>query len=441
MSNTLLEATIHCLAPFDASHFDAILADETSPLLATARRTAFARYADTPNPRANDEEYRRTDPARFRMERFSPLAPLSPTPASTTEWDDAFDLVVEVSEAGWAIRDLRGEHAGGVTVCSLHEAAATHAALMEKYFYGVAGPASPRKFYDLNTAFFNTGFFVRVEKGVELEKGILIRYRLTTPQVALLPRLVIVGETMSRFTVVEDYECADGLPVLCCAAREFYAAPGAHVKLIALQEWGDQGVHIGEDWALIARDATVDLLTLTLGGRISKMTVGCDTNEPNANAYLGGLFFASGKQHFDLKTLQRHSSPNTYSNMLYKGAAAEKGYSVYQGIIQATKGSIHVDAYQTNNNLLLSPTARTDSLPGLIIDADELACSHGATMGNLDLDQLYYLRTRGVPELEARKMLVLGFFEEVVQRVPQSIIQDRLHADIELKLTQGFVAS
>jgi Fe-S cluster assembly protein SufD len=120
--------------------------------------------------------------------------------------------------------------------------------------------------------------------------------------------------------------------------------------------------------------------------------------------------------------------------MLYKGAVKDTGYSVYQGIIRALKNCVGVDSYQTNNNLVLDPGARADSLPGLIIDADELACSHGATMGNLDPEQMYYLRSRGIPESEARRMLVLGFFEEVIERVPFETMRDRLHEVIEQKL-------
>jgi Fe-S cluster assembly protein SufD len=119
--------------------------------------------------------------------------------------------------------------------------------------------------------------------------------------------------------------------------------------------------------------------------------------------------------------------------MLYKGAVKDRGYSVYQGIIRALKNCIGVDAYQTNNNLVLDPTSRADSIPGLIIDADELACSHGATFGNLDEEQLYYLRSRGISLDEARRMLVLGFFEEVIERIPFEPMRDHLHRAIAEK--------
>jgi Fe-S cluster assembly protein SufD len=286
----------------------------------------------------------------------------------------------------------------------------------------------------LNGAFWNVGFFIHVAKGVELPHGILLRYHNDRPGTALLPRLLVVAESQSKFALAEHFTSPDGIATLCVSAREFHVAAAADVKLVSLQDWGDAGIHIGEDWARVKRDAKVDLFSMTLGGKVSKMSVGCDVCEPNANAYLGGLFFANAKQHFDQKTLQMHSAPNTYSNMLYKGAVKDKGYSVYQGIIRARKHCIGVDAYQTNNNLVLDPDSRADSLPGLIIDADELACSHGATMGNLDPLQIHYLRARGIPEAEARRMLVLAFFEEVIQRIPFSTMQDRLHEVIAKKL-------
>jgi Fe-S cluster assembly protein SufD len=221
---------------------------------------------------------------------------------------------------------------------------------------------------------------------------------------------------------------------LFAGAREFYVEQAAHIKCITLQEWGDTAINIGEDWARVKKDATVDIVTMTLGSKVSKNSVGCDVCERNSNAYLGGLYFANEKQHFDQMTLQMHSSPDTYSNMMYKGAAKDEGYSVYQGVIRATHGSIGVDAYQTNNNLILNKGARADSMPSLIINADELACSHGATMGNLDPEQIYYLRSRGIGEALARQMLVVGFFEEIVKRVPNEAIQERLHELIEENL-------
>ncbi|MFT5122089.1 MAG: Fe-S cluster assembly protein SufD [Kiritimatiellia bacterium] len=421
----------HFMDGFDEAVFNTVSQGE-APFIRARREKAFSDYGMIPNPTNRDEEYRRTDPMTFRFGRYTRMANVATgSLQKTRRWSEGFDVVVSITDKRMGISD---QLPAGVTVCSLNDAATSHPELLKKYFMGPASPEEDRKFLQLNNAFWNAGLLIHVAKGVVLEKGILIHYDVETTDAALLPRLLVIGEEQSQFSIIEDYQSDHETPFLCCSAREFYAHAGANVKLVTIQEWGPAAVHLGEDWARVDRDATVDLVTMSLGGKVSKMSVGCNVCEPNANAYLGGLYFANDKQHFDQKTLQLHSAPNTYSNMLYKGAAKDKGYSVYQGVIQATHGSIGVDAYQTNNNLILDNGARADSLPGLIINADELACSHGATMGNLDQEQIHYLRTRGIDEIQARKMLVLGFFEEVVQRVPYLPIQDRLHDMIENKL-------
>ena len=164
------------------------------------------------------------------------------------------------------------------------------------------------------------------------------------------------------------------------------------------------------------------------------MKFGSDVAGEGSSAELDGLFFCDLDQHVDQKTLQIHSAPNTYSRLLYKGAVQDKGHSVYQGVIQARPGAIKVDAYQTNNNLILTDGAQADTIPGLLIDADDLKCSHGATIGNLDPDQLFYLRSRGFSEAAAKRILVLGFYDEIADRIPYEAIRARVHAIVEEKL-------
>ena len=188
---------------------------------------------------------------------------------------------------------------------------------------------------------------------------------------------------------------------------------------------------------VVEQDGRVDWVTLSLGGRASKLMVGSDVCAPRAHAQLSGVFFADRDQHFDQRTLQLHTSPHTTSYLLYKGAVKDTGRSVYQGVINAKPGAIDVDAYQMNNNLILNEGARADSLPGLEIDADDLKCSHGSTMGTLDPEQLFYLQSRGLPAAEARRLVVAGFFEEVISQVPHAFVQERLREHIQLKMGDG----
>jgi Fe-S cluster assembly protein SufD len=403
-------------------------------LLQAKRTAAYESYASIPNPDRFHEEYRRMDPDLFKIAAFSPLEIPESTAYEAALEDEKYDLIISVSPKGIAIEDKNGVCAdGNLIVMPLDQAAREHTTLLEQSLGAAMVSEEQRKFLELNGAFWNVGFFIYAKKSLVLENGILIRYYNDQADTVLLPRLVVAAESLATFAIAEQFTSPHGVRTLCISGRELLLDAAADVKLVSLQDWGDEGIHIGEDWARVKRDAKVNLFSMTVGGRVSKMTVGCDVCEPNANAYLGGMFFADRDQHFDQKTLQYHSAPNTYSNMLYKGAVKDKGYSVYQGIIRALKNCIGVDSYQTNNNLVLDPTARADSIPGLIIDADELACSHGATFGNIDQDQLYYLQSRGISKAEARRMLVMGFFDEVIERIPFENMQDHLHEVIERK--------
>jgi Fe-S cluster assembly protein SufD len=422
------------LPGFDETALESVRKGEHA-LLQAKRTAAYEAYSRIPNPEAFHEEYRRMDPKLFQLGSFERLTvPAEAIAYEAAEEDSHYDLIISVRPDGYAIEDRNGiTQDEGIHVMSLDDAAASHTTLLEKAMGAALVNEEQRKFLDLNSAFWNVGFFIYVKKGVEVPNGILIRYHNDREGSVLLPKLVVVAETQSRFAISEQFSSPDGIKTLCISGREFLLDAAADVKLVSLQEWGDQGIHIGEDWAKVKRDGKVDLFSMTFGGKVSKMTVGCDVCEPNANAYLGGVFFADRDQHFDQKTLQFHSAPDTYSNMLYKGAVKDNGYSVYQGIIRALKNCVGVDSYQTNNNLVLDKTARADSIPGLIIDADELACSHGATFGNLDAEQLYYLRSRGISEGEARRMLVMGFFDEVIERIPFEPLQEHLHQVIARK--------
>jgi Fe-S cluster assembly protein SufD len=404
-------------------------------LLQAKRTASYESYSCIPNPDAFHEEYRRLNPDLLRIADFRRLEiPLEDIPYEAAGEDAHYDLIISVTPKGFCIEDRKGITADdSVHVVPLQDAAKSHTTLLEQSMGSAMVAEEQRKFLDLNGAFWNVGFLIYVKKKVDLSGGILIRYHNDEPDTVLLPRLVVVAEQESCFSIAEQFTSPDGISTLCISGREFLLDAAADVKLVSLQGWGDQGIHIGEDWARVKRDARVNLFSMTVGGKVSKMTVGCDVCEPNANAYLGGMFFADRDQHFDQKTLQYHSAPDTYSNMLYKGAVKDRGYSVYQGIIRALKNCVGVDSYQTNNNLVLDPTARADSIPSLIIDADELACSHGATFGNIDVEQLYYLRSRGIPEDEARRMLVMGFFDEVIDRIPFENMQDHLHEVIARK--------
>jgi len=421
---------------FNEKIFRQLSSADDAACLRQKRDAAYEQFNALPWPSVRDEEWRRTDPALIPFGQFELLSALRATNSyKSSELDALFDVVVTVDEGGFHIEDRsRLLSKGTVVVKSLADAAARHADAVARHVHGPALIEKNRKFTELNGAFWNFGLYIEIPAKVDLPHGVLVRYRLGKAKSLLIPKVVVVAGEGSRGNVVEVFHSDDSCPVLCVSARELYVSPAARLQLFSLQEWGRTSYHIGEDWGHVDRDAQIDWVTLTLGSHVSKSTMGCNVSAPNANAYLSGLFFADRNQHVDQRTLQQHAAPHTYSNLLYKGAVKDQGHSVYQGIIAAKPGAIKVDAYQMNNNLVLSNGARADSLPGLKIDADDLKCSHGSTMGNLDPEQMFYLRARGLSETEARRTLVLAFFEEIIAKIPYEFLQERIRADVNRKI-------
>ena len=423
------------IGPFDEETFN--LCGQGEPALLRAKREeGFHAYARLAAPTLFDEEWRRTNPMLFPFADFSAGEMLAQVePRESTGYGDSFDVVVDVRDDGFSIEDHAGAvREGRAVVCSLADAAASCGDLIQTYLNGRALPADWDKFVALNDAFWNFGLLVHVLPGVELEKGIHVRYAMSGNAGTIVPQTLVVLGEQSRATILESMTSPPPASWLSIATKEVYLGAAARLGLVTLQEWGGGTVQISNDMALVERDAQVDWIALNLGTGVSKLKLGSDVCGPGACAELDGLFFCNGKQHVDQKTLQIHSAPHTYSRLLYKGVVKDEGHSVYQGIIQAKPGAVKVDAYQTNNNLVLSRGAQADTIPGLLIDADDLKCSHGATIGNLDEDQIFYMRSRGLGDGDARRLLTRGFYDEVADRIPYEWVRNRVHRHVDGRL-------
>ena len=421
---------------FEEARFAELGSAGEPALLQAKREEAFAVYSGMPTPTSRTEAWRRTDPGLFPFGKVTPMPLIAQgEQADSDEWDEQFDLVVAVTDDQYTLTDRAGLLAGGkVSVGTLAEAAVARPELIERRLQGEILPPSTNKFVALNQAFWNMGFYVEVAEGVEMERGVLFRYNFQRNESVVVPRLLVVVGAGSRAKLVERYVSADEATLVSVASKEMYVGEGANLQMVTSHDWGDQTYVMDHDMAKVERDGRIDWITLNFGGKVSKLMFGSDVAGPGSSAELDGLFFAAADQHVDQTTLQIHSSPHTYSRLLYKGAVKDRGHSVYQGIIQAKPGAIDVDSYQTNNNLVLNDGARADTIPGLLIDADDLKCSHGATIGNVDPEQVFYLRSRGLSEDEARRMLIVGYFEEIVDRIPFEFLKDRVHEHIEEKL-------
>ena len=424
------------MAGFEEAEFNALDSRNEPVFVKAAREEAFSLYRMLPLPHRRMEEWRRTDPARFPFAKVKsppPLGLASELPKG--DGDDSFDGVVAIEDGRFGIRDVSGVLKDRkILVLPLDEAATNHPELVHKYLKNHARGVEAGKFERLNDAFWNVGIFIHIPDRVDIERGIFIRYELKSPPSVWVPRLLIVAGERSKATIVERMVSPDAALIQTVMSKELYVAPSANLRVISLQEWGANTFHIANDWARVEREGKMDWLTLNFGSRLSRMSFGSDMVGEGASAELDGLYFATGEQHFDQITLQVHSSPHTTSNLLYKGAVKDKARSIHQGMIIARKGADGVDAYQKNNNLILSDGARADSLPSLRIDTDDLKCGHGSTIGSLDADQLFYLRSRGLDETEARRTLVKGFCEDIAARIPYALVRQAVAREIDAKI-------
>jgi Fe-S cluster assembly protein SufD len=208
------------------------------------------------------------------------------------------------------------------------------------------------------------------------------------------------------------------------------------VQYVAVQRLGTGAFYQSAQRTLAGRDATLDTLNVGLGASVSRVDLNARLLGPGANSDMLGLYFGDGSQHFDFNTSQDHVTPNTSSDLLYKGALDGSSRAVFRGVIRVHPGAQKTDAYQKNRNLLLSPKAHADSLPNLEIQADDVKCSHGATVGELDEEAKFYLMSRGLDRVQAERLVVLGFLGEVLSRLPLGGVAEKVTRVIEEKLGQ-----
>jgi Fe-S cluster assembly protein SufD len=277
--------------------------------------------------------------------------------------------------------------------------------------------------------------FSSTPKGIEAAIPIrLFQWQDAVSQITA-PRNVIIVEDGAIATVIEEQlsESAEGISAHIGGTEAFV---GESAKLVygTLQDWGRNLYHYSNQRARIARGGELQWIQTLLGGRMTKTNSYFDLAGPGAQAFVHGFMFGDGRQHFHLHTLQRHVSDHCTSDLLIKGCLRDQARSIYQGLIQVSEGAQRTDAYQANRNLLLSDAARADSIPGLEILANDVRCTHGATIGQVDEEQLYYLMARGLPRREAQRLIVEGFFVPVLDRIPLEGVREQLRQAIERKL-------
>jgi Fe-S cluster assembly protein SufD len=420
--------------PFTAKAMEEIASLHGEPdWLRKRRRSAFDAFERLPMPSRIDEEWRRTDVSGLDVATFSQFEHRNGAgPAEPLE-GVAGTMTMRGSQVESVRVDPELERAG-VIFEPISVAAQKHPELVESLLFTQVRPDRDR-FAALHAAFFADGTFLYVPDGVVIEKPIVGQVFSAEGGTAVLPHTLIVAGRGSRFNYLDEYlSPADEGAGYKSGSAELFVGEAASVGYVALQKWGRNAWHFADQRARLDKDATLRLFNVTLGGRFSKTRVEASLQGQGGDAELKAIYFASGEQFFDFHTLQDHQVGNTRSDLLFKGALQDVARTVYAGLIRIEKGAARSDAYQANRNLVLSEHAKATSIPMLEIDNNDVRCTHGATVGPVDPLSMFYLRSRGIPEATAKRMIVQGFFGEVLERIPFEHARRLVEVELEARL-------
>jgi Fe-S cluster assembly protein SufD len=385
------------------------------------RTEALERYRELPLPDTTQEAWRFTDLSGFDPDAF---AQNGHGPVSDT------GTMLDIDVAGMA---HVGE--GGIEVVRAPDGV-TFEPLGEHELLGSLVGADD-KFTAHNAASWRHGLLVRVPKGVVLEQPLYVRIANSSSEGSLFWRLLVVAEPESRFTLIEEY--TSGSPELAGysnAAVELFVGQGAKLEYVSLQNLSRETWHFAAHHARVDRDAELDWVAGGFGSKKGKTRIQNDLAGQGATSRVTGAYFADGSQHLDFDTFQEHMAPNTTSDFAFKGALRDRATTVWRGMIRVERDAQKTNAYQENRNLLLSKEAHADSIPGLEILANDVRCTHGATLGQVDRDQLFYLMSRGLSRSEAERLIVRGFFQDVLDRIELEPVREALAEALEARIPQ-----
>jgi Fe-S cluster assembly protein SufD len=408
------------------------------------QRTAWQQFESLPNPTRKDQAWRFSNVALLDLAPFRISAPLSEDDRqnvlkySRGLGEYAARMIFandQLIERDVVSEDLKRR---GVIFQPLERAMVEHADLFRKYFMSTEATLGSAKFAALHQALVSSGTFLFVPRGVEIEQPIEIFHWLRHDNVSIFPHLLLVTDELAKVTVIEHFRSCNGnAPGFACGVNDLIAGPGAKVTYVCAQNWAENVIALQMNSTTVDHDASAMSLNLHLGGKYSRFESLSRLIGEGGRSDLLAVAVAKHQQEFDARTLQDHISPQTASDLLYKNALDDRARTTFGGLIRVEPHAHFTDAYQKVRNLLLSDDSEANSMPGLEILADNVRCTHGATSGQIDEDELFYLRTRGIPTKVAQRLLVTGFLDEVIQRLDHPAIAEHLHRLIEEKFAKS----
>lgn len=416
---------------FNQEVFDAFLASRDEPAWLTDRRVAaWKQFQSLGMPSTRDEEWMRTDIRLFKFDRFTPFAEIdSPSHLPT-------GLLAEgVQLAGQSVSLNSQSQQGdlteswskkGVFFGSLDALIAEHGDLLRPFIERQLVNPNKDKFSALNAALWSGGTLLYVPKNVQVTDPFHSLSVLTSGGVDLGKTLVILEQGAEATVLTETASTEHDAEGLHCGSIELIVEHDAHLRYVNLQNWGTGVWHFAHQMGHVGAKAGLQWTIGALGSRLAKVNQHVALTGEDAEAQVNGVMFTQGKQHLCYNTHQHHKAAYCRSDLLYKSALQDKSRTVWRGMIKVDEGAQRTDAYQRNDNLMLSRDARADSIPGLEIEADDVRCTHGSTSGRVDDQQLFYAMTRGYTRKEAVRMIVEGFFQQVFDRITIESVREAL---------------
>ncbi len=427
--------------------------------LADSRLEAWEAYLQTPMPTGRDEDWRRTDLGvldltRLRASNFGALkegsTQLPPWfEAAAAHFPSRAGALYQSTVSGASVTLSAGAQKQGVIFCDIATAIESHA---DKIRPLLLESAEKGKFTLLTSALFNCGSFLYIPRNVQIAEPFIFALDFVGQDdaddqgAAIFPRIFVVVEDNSSADFVLMMASPAGAPrasnvSLASVLADFHLKPGSKLNYLEVQDFAQDVFYVEHLNSKVDKDASFNSLCVALGGKQTKADIATYLRGPGANSSVLGAVLGSDNEKFSYNTIQEHNSPDTTSDINFRVAVKDTSASVYQGIIRVDKIAQRTNAFQSNKNLLLSGEAKADSIPKLEILADDVKCSHGATVGPVDREQLFYLRSRGLTPMEAEELIVLGFFRQVFEQFPITAAREWLTEVVSTKIYRTAAAA
>jgi Fe-S cluster assembly protein SufD len=426
-------------SPFSRTAFESFLASRNEPAWITERRrAAYEIYQQKLAEPLTPEEYKRVDLRAFQPGRFG-LSSASAAPAqfaTELEKKTAFDGAVSHIDGHTAVARLDERLARqGVLFGSLSQILQDHRKLLEPHLMTRAVAPGADRFSAWHAAFWTGGSVLYVPRNVEIKAPLYSLIGLSAPGVADFSHTLVILEDGASATLLEETGSATGENSgLHVGAVELLVGAGANLRYVQLQNWNQHVWHLAHQAGRVARDGALQWTVGGVGARLAHIHQEVALDGPGAAGEVNGVTFATDRQLLSYYTQQTHKAPRTRSDLLYKDVLRDKARVIWRGMIRVDRDAQQTDGYQRNDSLLLSPDCRADAIPGLEIEADDVRCTHGATAGRVDAEQIFYCMCRGMSRYEAMHMIVEGFFHGVFDRIAVEAVRETLSQTVKRKL-------